>query len=152
MSRAKLAAGTKLQLADGSPLAYVSVAELLTLGNGGNSMKTAEVTNMDSPANGAGVIFAEFISTIADGGEVDFTYNLIADDATGQKKLRDLFDGQIHPAYIVIPVVNSSVSPIRNYRLSFDALVTLTDKIDFAIEKQMIGTGKLKVSGPVTLE
>jgi hypothetical protein len=152
-SKAKLAAGTKLQIQTVvSPSTYVSIAEILTLGIGGDTIKTPEVTNMDSPANSAGVIFAEFIAATAESGDCDFTYNFIADDAAGQKAFRDAFDGQVHKFYIVIPVANPAVSPIRNFRLVFDGIVSQKDKVDFAIEKQMIGTGKIKPTGGVTLE
>lgn len=153
MSQAKLAAGTKLQLGDGaSPEIFANIAEILTLGTGGNTIKTPEVTNMDSPANGAGVIFEEFIGATASGGEVDFTYNFIPSPTGGQQDFRDSFDGLVHNFRIVIPVANPAISPVRNWRLAFAGVVSMTDKIDFAIDKQMIGSGKIKVSGPVTLE
>jgi hypothetical protein len=152
-TQAKLSAGTKLQLGDGaSPELFTAVAEILTLKRSGQSIKTPDVTNMDSPADGNGVIFEEFIASIATGGDVDFTYNFIPSSTGGQDGLRDAFDGELHNFRIVTPASNAATSPVRNWRLAFAAIVSECDNVDFDIQKQMVGSGKLKISGPTVLE
>lgn len=151
-TKAKLSAGTKLQIGDGaSPEVFTTVAEILTLKKSGTAIATPNVTNMDSPADSLGVIYEEFIGAIASGGDIDFTYNFIPDSTGGQNALRSHFDGLTHNFKIVTPADNTANSPVTKWTLSFAAIVSENDNIDFDIQKQMIGSGKLKISGPSTL-
>lgn len=151
-SKAKIGAGTKLKLGDGaSPEVFTAIAEILTLKRSGKSIKTADVTNMDSPTDGNGVIYEEFLGTIASGGDLDFTYNFIPDSSGGQHAFRSAFDGKVHNYEIVTNIDNPANSPATKWTLSFAGLITTSDDLDFAIDKQIVGTGKIKVSGPDVL-
>lgn len=151
-TQAKLSAGTLLKIGDGaSPEVFTTVAEILTLKVSGRAIATPDVTNMDSPKDGLGVIYQEFIGSIATGGDVDFTYNFIPSSSGGQNDLRQHFDGLTHNFQIVTPVDNTANSPVTKWTFSFAAIVSESDNVDFDIQKQMIGSGKLKISGPTTL-
>jgi hypothetical protein len=151
-SSAKLSAGTLLKLGNGaSPEVFTAVAEILTLKRSGQSIKTPDVTNMDSPKDGLGVIFEEFIASIATGGDIDFTYNFVPSATGGQKNLRDAFDGQLHNFKIVTPSPVPASSPVTYWTFSFAGIVSECDNVDFDIQKQMVGSGKIKISGPTTL-
>ena len=148
MSKATIGAGSKLQLGDGaSPEAFAAVAEILTLKRSGKSIKTADVTNMDSPTDSNGVVHEEFVGTIMSGGDFDFTYNFIPDVTGGQAAMRAAFDGKIHNYKLVTPKDNTANSPVTKWTLTFSGLIVTADDLDFSIDKQIVGTGKIKISG-----
>lgn len=151
-SQAKSGVGTKLKLGNAaSPEVFTAVAEILTLKIGGQSVKTADVTNMDSPADGVGKIYEEFIGTIASSGDIDFTYNFIPTAGGGQDSFRQAFDAKTHNFKIVTTIAVPASSPVTYWTFSFAGIVSECDNLDFAIDKQIIGSGKIKVSGPITL-
>lgn len=150
-SKAKAGAGTQLQLGDGaSPEIFTAVAEILTIKVGETTIKTADVTNMDSPTFNS-VIYEEFIATVANAGEIDITYNWIPDSTGGQSGFRTAFDAQRHNFRLVFPISNPTTSPVRNWRFDFAAIVSAKDGMDLDMSKQIIGSGKLKISGAITL-
>lgn len=148
MSKASIGAGTKLQLGDGaSPENFTAIAEIKSLKNSGRSIKTDEVTNMDSPADTNGVIWEEFIGTVASGGELDFTYNWIPEATGGQAAFRTAFDGKVHNFRIVTNRLNTANSPATKWTMAFAGLITTADELDFSTDKAVSGSGKIKVSG-----
>jgi hypothetical protein len=150
-SKAKAGAGTKLQLGDGaSPEVFSTIAEILSLKSSGKTIKTDDVTNLDSPVDGAGLIYEEFIATIASAGGIDFTYNYTP-NATAQQTIRTAFDGKVHNFKIVTSVDNTANSPVTKWAFSFAALVESIDGLDFPVDKKITGSGKLKISGPITM-
>jgi hypothetical protein len=150
-SAAKSGVGTLLKLGDGaSPEVFTAIAEILTLKIGGRSINTADVTNMDSAADGNGVIYKEFIGTLAEGGDVDFTYNFVPSATGGQASFRSAFNAQLHN-FKIVTTINNAASPVAKFTFSFAGIVSECDNVDFPIDKQIVGSGKIKVSGPITL-
>ncbi len=139
-SGAKRALGTKLKLGNaGSPETFTAVAEIISLQQSGKKIDLIDVTNMDSAAVN-GLIFREFIGGLADGGELNFTANYIPGNSS-QEAFRTAFDGVLHNWQIVLP------SSLGTW--SFAGFVNSDDK-DYAIDKQLSFSGKIKISGPDT--
>jgi len=143
-TKARSGAGSKLKLGNGgSPESFTAVAELLTLKEGSTKIDLTDVTNLDSPSSN-GLIYREKITGLADGGEIDFTYNYIP-SSTSQNSLRSAIDGNPHNFRIVLPI--DPATGVSFGYVSFAAYVILDDH-DLPIDKQMVGTGKLSITGP----
>ncbi len=140
---ARTGAGTKLQLQDGA--SYLTVVELLTLKQGGKKVDLIDVTNMDSAAQN-GLIYREFITGLADGGELDFTANYIPGDAA-QETFHAAFDGTRKTWRITLP--NDPTTLVSMGHWDFQGYIT-TDEKDYPLDKQMLITGKIKITGPDT--
>src|SRR4051812_47426691 len=139
-SGAKRALGTKLKLGNASsPESFATIAEVITLSQSGRKIDLIDVTNMDSTAVSS-LTYREFIGGLADGGEISFTANYIPGNTT-QEAFRTAFDGLLHNWQIVLP------SSLGTW--SFAGFVNSDDK-DYAIDKQLTFSGKIKISGPDT--
>jgi hypothetical protein len=150
-SKAKAGTGTKLKLGDGaSPEVFTTVAEITSLKMAGRTVKTDDVTNMDSPTDSNGLLYEEFIATVASSGGVDFTYNFTPND-TAQQAVRTAFDGKLHNFQIVTVIDKTGSSPLTKWTFSFAAIVEMVDGVDFPVDKKVSGTGKLKISGPISM-
>lgn len=83
MTSAILGASTLLKLSDmASPEIFTKIAEVLSIGEIGDTADEVEVTNMDSGTD------KEYIGGLTDGSTVEFTVNFIAGN-TQQEALRD---------------------------------------------------------------
>lgn len=132
MSEAIRNIGTILTFTDATPPSGV-VAELTDLGEISMSRDTIDVTNYDS-ADGV----REFISGLADGGEVSIAGNFIAADL-GQVYMKAAFDdGEIEE--VEIEFSDGSTC-------TFDCLVTGYGVTAGAVGGKVGFTGKLKISG-----
>ena len=147
-SKAKVGAGIQLQRGDGvSPEVFTTIPEVTSLKFGGIKVDREEVTNQDSAVQN-GLIFKEYISTLADGGEITATFNYLASD-TVQEALRNSQDGKVHNFKIVVrDLTQSPIVILKTF--SFAAFVDSWSIPDFQVSKKMEGNTVLKVSGPIT--
>jgi len=132
MSQAIRNIGTTLEFTDAASPSGV-VAELTSIGGISMSRDTIDVTSYDSEDG-----IREFISGLADAGEVALEGNFIAADL-GQIYMKDAFDdGEMES--VVITFSDAST-------VSFEALVTGYDVTPGAVGGKVSFGGKLKISG-----
>ena len=147
-TQARIGAGTQFQCGNGaSPEVFTTLPEVLTIKFGGITVGTQKVTNQDSPQIN-GLIFEEYIGTLADGKEVDVTFNYRPADVT-QQALQSSQDGKPHNFRIVVRDLTQSPIAILK-TMSYSAFVTEWAIPDFPLEKQIEGTCKMKITGTVT--
>lgn len=135
-SQAFAGRGTQLEAEYGSPLAFVLIAEIKTIQFTGSKYDLADVTNMESGN------FREWLPTLADSGELSFTANYIPGDPT-QDELQSLFNNATLTNWQV-------VLPNNLGNITFKGYVTSLDR-DIPVDKEGSITGKIKITGEVTL-
>lgn len=148
MSQAKTGYGAKLYY--GSPM--LPFAEILTLKKSGEKQANEKVTNQDSPVDTAGRVREELLGTIVSGGTVDMTLNAIWTNTTH----RDLFDhtgtglndGKPH-AFEIRGPVDPLAPDTPLVTIAFDAILFDIPDIDLPLDKQMMLTVKLTITGDV---
>lgn len=115
---------------------FTAVSEVQTASFSGDKIDTVDVTHAQSPS-----ATREFIATLADPGEFQFTANYLPQDAT-QINLKTLKDSRIlHNWKVVLP---SSLGTF-----SFAGLINALDRnLDFSKEAKL--TCKIKISGPIS--
>jgi hypothetical protein len=137
-SQAKTGLGTTLSIGDGeSPETFTPFGEIKSLSQSGRQANTDDVTNLSSSAK-------EFITTLVDSGEWDFTCNRVGGDA-GQVALESAFNGlETHNFKIQFP--KSAGQTTSGDSFTFAAVVT---ELSYSVapDKAQTFTGKIKVSG-----
>ncbi len=134
-SNAAAGRGTLLEAQYGSPLAYQIIAEIKTIQFSGSKYDLADVTNMQSGN------FKEWLPTLADSGDLSFTANKIAADAT-QQQLISFFDNATKVNWqIVLPNGLGTIS-FTGYVVELSA--------DYPVDKEVTLTGKIKITGQIT--
>jgi predicted secreted protein len=138
MSNAFTGYGLFVKVGDGATPTenFTAVNEVQTASFSGAKVDTIDVTHAQSPNRRR-----EFIGTLIDSGELQFTANYIPQDAT-QLSLQALMDGALlHNWKVVLP--NSLGT------FSFAGLINSIDRnLDFSKEAKL--TCKIKISGTVS--
>lgn len=119
-----------------SPSAYVQIDEVKTINFTGSKADLADVTNMQSG------VFREWLPTLNDSGELAFTANYLPGDST-QTKLIGFFNAQTLVSWNV--VLPNSLGII-----SFKGFVVGLDR-DIPVDKEASMSGKIKITGAITL-
>ena len=141
-SAAGIGLGTILSIGTtGTTPTFTPVGELKTLNQSGRQVSTEDVTNLQSSAK-------EFIPTLVDSGTWDLSGNRIGGDA-GQMAMEAAFSGlTILPFKIQLP--KTAAQATAGDTFSFNALVQEVN-YSVSVDKAVTFTGKLKVSGAITL-
>lgn len=128
--------GTKLEAQYGSPLAFTEIAEIKTINFTGSKYDLADVTNMQSGN------FREWLPTLADSGECAFTANYIPGDPT-QTELIALFNAATLTTWNVVLPNGLGIISFKGYVVGLDR--------DIPVDKEASMSGKIKITGVVTL-
>ena len=149
--KARSGAGSGLFVGDGaSPENFLKLAQVLTLKRSGKKQAQEKVTNQDSPMDVNGIIWEEILGTIASGGTIDATINLVPQDKS-QQNLFNLFNGDAYDWQLQGPP-DLSLSPVvPKFTWSFSAVLFDFPDIDLPVDKAMTCTVKLTVVGPDSL-
>jgi hypothetical protein len=122
---------------------FANINEITGFTQSGKVNKTADVTNLNSPAE-------EFINVISNNGNYDLTMNRVSGDS-GQAALLAAFVSKANTGF----KVTMPLSPLQTTTgdvFTFNALVEEFDDLsDVSSTKQVVTKAKLKVSGAVTL-
>lgn len=124
---------------------YTNIAQLKNIKFAGIKGKFDTITNLDSPAGGgsATAVFEEYLKTLVDGDSVTFDFVMNPADPTTQALLANLqLAGQTALYFWKISLTNGSVLVFQGYASDF--------KIDVSYDKAIIGSGGIKIVGPVT--
>lgn len=137
----------------GAKLAYLTgvstwtyVGQLKTIKPTGQTVKTDDITNLDSPS-----AYEEILPTIIGAGTVDFTGVLPKDASTGGfSELSTLRDARTVTSWRIYEPDATLVSPetIAGY-WEFEGFVEDLD-FDIAFDKAVLFSGKLRRTGPTT--
>jgi predicted secreted protein len=129
--------GTQMEVGDGgSPETFTTIAEITKIQGTGAKTDIIDLTNMDS--TGA---YREKLATLLDAGEINFDANFIPSNVT-QQGLQAKFDARTKSNWkIVLPGVRGT--------WSFAAFIGSID-FDVTVDKQVVLSGKLIISGPRT--
>jgi predicted secreted protein len=135
MSQAFSGFGTAVNLLGaGSPPAATQIEEVQTVEFSGSKVDLVDVTNMNSES-----AYREYLATLKDAGELQFTANFIP-DATGQGLLQGAFESRAVQSWQV-------VLPTELGTFAFDGIVTSIDhSLNFDKEAKL--TVKVKITGP----
>jgi hypothetical protein len=119
----------------GSPPVYTSITEVQTVTLSGSKVDLVDVTHAQSPN-----ARREYLATLIDSGDCDFTANFIPSDAT-QTALQATMDARLAvPWQIVLPGMLGT--------FSFLGIVSTIDHaLDFNKEAKL--TCKIKITGPL---
>lgn len=135
MSQAFSGFGTAVKLETStSPFAFNQIAEVQTVQFTGSKVDLVDVTNMQSPS-----AYREYLATLKDAGELQFTANFIPGDTT-QVSLQAAFDSRAVQHWMV-------VLPSALGEFDFDGVVTAIDH-DLNYDKEAKLTCKVKITGP----
>lgn len=118
-------------------IGFLPLAEIKDISFTGAKYDLADVTNYESGN------FREWLTTLADSGEVSFTGNYIPADASQQSLLGFFNAGTLVSWQITLPAAADAVSPI-----TFKAYVSSLEHA-FPLDKEATVTGKLKITGAV---
>jgi len=137
MSQAFSGFGTAVQLeTSASPFVFNEIAEVQTVDFTGSKVDLVDVTNMQSPT-----AYREYLATLKDAGELQFTANFIPGDST-QVSLQVAFDSRAVQHWKVI-------LPSLLGEFDFNGIVTALDhSLNFDKEAKL--TVKVKITGPNT--
>lgn len=137
MSQAFSGFGTSVQLeTSASPFVFNEIAEVQTVEFTGSKVDLVDVTNMQSPT-----AYREYLATLKDAGELQFTANFIPGDTT-QQSLQAAFDSRAKQNWLV-------TLPSALGDFSFQGIVTAIDHaLNFDKEAKL--TVKVKITGPNT--
>jgi hypothetical protein len=147
MAKARVGAGTQIQYGNGaSPEVFAVIPKIKEIDFGGIEVSLEDITTLDSTMSN-GLIFKEWLATLADGK--DLTLNGLYDPTdTAQQAVQDEIDGKPHNFKIVVR--DLTTSPIATLvTISFSAFVQNWNP-KFQVDKAMPLSIKLKITGPVT--
>jgi hypothetical protein len=143
-SAAQTGSGVLFQINTGTILSptWTVISEITDFTQSGKSNKTADVTNLQSPAE-------EFIATIQSPGTYDLTYNRVSADP-GQAAVVSNFNNKTTVQFeVTLPKTASQTSTGDLYK--FSAVVTELDDVSgVTATKQIMTKAKLQVSGAIT--
>lgn len=129
--------GTFLKRSDGgSPLTYVAIANVTTIGGPKVSKDFIDTTSHDSPDH-----YEEFVAGILKGGSVEIEGNLDPNDATHTKIQDDFDSGDLVNYQLVFPTSPVATWGFDCYVESFEAQSPHDGKLEF--------TAAFKISGAV---
>lgn len=138
MSKAFVARGTVIAFRTDPSASYSELAEIKSIDFSGSKYDLDDVTNYESGN------FREWITTLADSGELSFTGNYIPSDVS-QQSLRGFFNnGTLVAWQITLPAEADADDPI-----TFDAYVSSQD-VNLPLDKAASITGKLKITGRIS--
>lgn len=150
-SKAKTGYGASLQVGNAaSPEVYTKLAQVLSLKRSGKKQNQEKVTNQDSSADSAGLVYEEIIGTIVTGGTIDVTINFVSTDTTHRNMLA-LFDGKSHNFKLCGPNDPSSSPVVPYFTFAFSACLFDYPDIDLPLDKAMQLTIKLTIISADTL-
>jgi len=126
-----------------TPVTYTPVAELKTLDFSGSKNDIEDVSNFDS-----GSRFKEYISTMADAGDVSISGNYIAGD-TGQGAFRGAFNsGAVLSFQILLPLQAGQTTTGEKW-VFYGIVQELDNAIQF--DKAITFSAKVKITGPINV-
>jgi predicted secreted protein len=134
-SAAFSARGTVLSYETNPSIGFLPLAEIKDISFSGAKYDLADVTNYESGN------FREWLTTLADSGEVSFTGNYIPSDASQAALLGFFNAGQLVSWQVTLP---NSLGTI-----TFKAYVSSLEHA-LPLDKEATITGKLKITGQVT--
>lgn len=138
MSNAFVARGTTIGFRTNPSTSFQVLAEIKSIDFSGSKYDLDDVTNYESGN------FREWITTLADSGELSFTGNYIPSDVS-QQSLRGFFNaGTLVDWQITLPEAAEAEAPIE-----FSAYVSSED-VNLPLDKAASITGKLKITGQIT--
>jgi len=135
---AKKSLGTKLQIAETTP---ITVGSLTSINGLEVSADTIDVTTLDSTDG-----YREFIQGFKDGGEVSVEGYLDVATGNGQKEMLDLFDsGEVKPFEIVFPATLNAKWAFNGIVTGFSTGASLEDPLSFSATIKVTGRPQLTV-------
>lgn len=144
-SLAGVGLSTLLAIGDGATTeVFTTVGELKTLNQTGRTVATEDVTNFQSTQR-------EFIPTLLDEGTWDFTGNRVGTDS-GQILMESAINAasgmKLHNFKITLPK-----TPVQTTSGDVFAFAALVQEISYqvSVEKAVTFSGKIKVSGAITV-
>ena len=136
---AKKSLGTKLQIAETTP---ITVGSLTSINGLEVSADTIDVTTLDSTDG-----YREFIQGFKDGGEVSVEGYLDVATGNGQKEMLDLFDsGEVKPFEIVFPATLNAKWAFNGIVTGFSTGASLEDPLSFSATIKVTGKPTLTVT------
>ena len=136
---AKKSLGTKLQIAETTP---ITVGSLTSINGLEVSADTIDVTTLDSTDG-----YREFIQGFKDGGEVSVEGYLDVATGNGQKEMLDLFDsGEVKPFEIVFPATLNAKWAFNGIVTGFSTGASLEDPLSFSATIKVTGRPTLTVT------
>jgi len=146
--RARSGAGASLEVGNGaSPEVFTRVAQVFgALKWSGTEITTADTTNQDSSADLNNLIWEEMIPTIVKGGTVDFSVNLVPEDAS-QRIFFGYFDGKPHNFNLKSKLDPKSSPQVPYMTLGFSGYLFKRPTLEFDIKKQMMMEVSIQVVG-----
>ena len=136
---AKKSLGTKLQIAETTP---ITVGSLTSINGLEVSADTIDVTTLDSTDG-----YREFIQGFKDGGEVSVEGYLDVATGNGQKEMLDLFDsGEVKPFEIVFPATLNAKWAFNGIVTGFSTGASLEDPLSFSATIKVTGKPMLTVT------
>jgi hypothetical protein len=135
--------GSKLASGGTTGASYTNVAQLKNIKFSGIKAAFDKITNLDSPTGGGGnAVFEEYIKTMVDGDSVTFDFVMNPSDPTTQAILTNLqLNGQSALYFWKVTLTNGSILIFQGYASDF--------KIDVAHDKAIVGSGGIKIVGPI---
>jgi predicted secreted protein len=127
--------GTVIQYEAPGSVAFSLLAEIKEINFSGAKYDLADVTNYESGN------FREFLTTLADSGEVSFTGNYVPGDASQSALLGFFNNGTLVSWQVVLPQGLGTIT--------FKAYVSSLEH-NLPLDKEATITGKLKITGAVS--
>jgi predicted secreted protein len=137
-SAAFSARGTTIGFLVEPSVSYQLLAEIKEINFTGAKYDLADVTNYESGN------FREWLTTLADSGEISFSGNYIPSDASQQQLLGYFNNGTLVDWQITLPPAAMASSPI-----TFRAYVQSLEH-NLPLDKEATISGKLKITGKVS--
>jgi predicted secreted protein len=137
-SQAFAARGTTIGFLVEPSVSYQTLAEIKEINFTGAKYDLADVTNYESGN------FREWLTTLADSGEVSFSGNYIPSDASQQQLLGYFNNGTLVDWQITLPAAANAPNPI-----TFRAYISSLEH-NLPLDKEATITGKLKITGKVS--
>lgn len=139
MTDAVLGKGTLLKAGDGAGTeVFTAIAEVKSISGPDITRDTVDVTHMESSGN-----FREYISTLQDGGTMNFDINYIGDNTTQNNLKADMDAGTARNFQLLMPNTGATL-------FTFTALV-VGFSFNFDIESLISASISLKITGVVTI-
>lgn len=129
--------GTQILFQTATSIGYLLLAEIKDLSFTGAKYDLADTTNFESGN------FREWLTTLADSGELSFTGNYIPSDPSQQELLGFFNNGTLVNWKIVLPASASAAQPI-----TFNAYVSSLEHM-LPLDKEATIQVKLKITGAV---
>lgn len=137
-SAAWSARGTVIAYETNPSVGFLPLAEIKDISFTGAKFDLADVTNYESG------VFREWLTTLADSGELSFTGNYIPSDSSQSSLLGFFNTGLLVSWQITLPATANASQPI-----TFKAYVSSLEH-SLPLDKEAMITGKLKITGAVS--